>query len=353
MKEPDMRRRFAGPWLGLVPSALAALAAIALVLAALAPPPAARRGIAAEGAPATRLDPAAWGSDHVGQEVPPYMESGECLFCHRNDVGGTWQTNRHNLTIREPAAGDPAMAALQGHPATRPLAGEVQLILGDTRAQRFLKRSQAYGKADLLTPVAVFGRGRRARLEHAEHPHWDTESFALKCAGCHTTGVDPNAHAFVTVSLDCFTCHGDAPAEHANDPTLMPLAKARQDSPAVVISICGSCHLRGGKAKSNGLPYPNNFVAGDNLFRDFQVDFAAADDERLSPADRHVLTNARDVVVNGRKDMTCLSCHDVHAGSSKKHRELPVERMCGQCHDPGQPIKGHKAYDVHSETCQY
>ncbi len=300
-----------------------------------------------------KLDPAAWGSDHVGQGLPFYMESGECLFCHRNEVGGTWQKNRHNLTIREQLADDPAMQALRDGEATAELADQVELILGDTRAQRFLKRSKAYGKVDLLSPVATFGRGRRARLTHADNPHWDGESFALQCAGCHTTAVNPETNAFATVSLDCYTCHGDATEEHANDPTLISLAEAREDPPAVVISICASCHVRSGTSKSTGLPYPNNFVAGDNLFKDFQVDFDQADDEQLNPADRHVMTNVRDVVVHGRESMTCLTCHDVHNSSSKKHRELAVEAICFQCHDQREPITGYKRYDVHSERCQY
>jgi hypothetical protein len=300
-----------------------------------------------------RIDPAAWGSDHVGREVPQYMESGECLFCHRDQVGGTWQTNKHDRTIRDAEAAEPAMQALAADPKTKGLVGEVQLLLGDTRAQRFLKRSATYGKADLLSVRAIFGRGRRPRLESAEKPHWDDHTFATGCAGCHATAVNPETHAYSTVSLDCFACHGDATDEHANDPKLMPLAKARKDPPAVVTSICASCHVRFGKSKSSGLPYPNNFVAGDNLFRDFQVDFDRADDAKLNPADRHVMDNVREVVERGRETMTCLSCHDVHSGSSKKHRELAVEKYCQHCHDAGQPIQGHKTYEVHSERCQY
>jgi predicted CXXCH cytochrome family protein len=340
----------------MVPSALLAVVACALLGAAIFGVPAPHRLLAAkppEPSDPKRLDPAAWGSDHVGQEIPFYMEGGECLFCHRNDVGGTWQKNRHNLTIREPGAGEPALEALRQKDSTKALADDGQLILGDTRAIRFLKRSQAYGKADMLSPVATFGLGRRARLTNVEAPHWDSKTFARQCAGCHATAVNPQTHAFSTVSLDCYACHGDASDEHANDPTLMPLAKAREDSPAVVTSICASCHIRNGKSKSSGLPYPNNFVAGDNLFQDFQVDFDQADDERLNPADRHVLTNVRDVVVHGRETTTCLSCHDVHTSSSKKHRELAVEAICLQCHDPGQPITGHKRYDVHSKRCRY
>ncbi|HEY4311899.1 MAG TPA: cytochrome c3 family protein [Pirellulales bacterium] len=310
--------------------------------------------IAAEAPADTKtLDPAAWGEDHVGQELPEYMESGECLFCHRNEVGTTWGTNKHNRTIREPEADNLALAALRADPATKQPADEVQLIMGDTRETRFLKRSAAYGKLDLRTVGATLSRTGRAKLDHVDKPTWNTEIFAAECAGCHATAVDPETHAFAAPSLDCFTCHGDAPAKHANDPKLMPLAKARKDSPAVVTSICAQCHVRFGKSKSTGLPYANNFVAGDNLFRDFQVDFALADDVKINPADRHVLDNVRDVVLYGRESMTCLSCHQVHTGSTKAHRDVPDQKYCLHCHEAGKPKKEHIPYEVHSQRCQY
>jgi hypothetical protein len=336
-----------GRMLKFLPSAAVAMLAIALALAILvrlqAAPPAGRQ----------ELDPAAWGSDHVGQGVPRYMESGECLFCHRNQVGGTWQTDKHNRTIRDAEPGEPAVQALAANPKTKDFASQVELLLGDTRAQKFLKRSGAYGKVDLLSATAVFGRGRRARIEAPDKPQWDVALFAKECAGCHTTAVDPQTHAFASVGLDCFTCHGDAPDSHTEDATQILLARERKDPAAAVTSICASCHVRFGKSRASGLPYPTNFVPGDNLFRDFQVDWRAADDATLNPADRHVLDNVRDVALYGRESMTCLSCHEVHASSTKKHRELAVVQYCQHCHDAGTPIQGHKAYEVHSERCRY
>jgi hypothetical protein len=134
---------------------------------------------------------------------------------------------------------------------------------------------------------------------------------------------------------------------------LILLAKARKDSPQVVTSICASCHVRFGKSRASGLPYPSNFLAGDNLFKDFKVDFDKADDETLNPADRHVMENVRDVVLYGRDSTTCLTCHAVHTGTTKAHRDLPVERTCLVCHEDTKPIKGHKTYEVHSTRCRY
>ncbi len=339
--------------LSLAPSAALGLAAASLLVVPVFHVLRPQQSVAAPPSIKKPLDPAAWGADHVGQPAPQFMESGECLFCHRIDVGITWAGNKHNRTVREPQADEPAMVALRADARTKPFADDVQLILGDTRAQRFLKRDKAYGKLDLLSTTAAMGRGRRPRLESIERVHWDDQAFATACAGCHTTAVDPQTHAFAAVSLDCFACHGDGPAEHSNDPKLMPLAKARADSAAVVTSVCASCHVRFGKSKTSGLPYPTNFVAGDNLFKDFQVDFGRADDEKMNPADRHVMANVRDVVVEGIETVTCLSCHDVHAGSTKKHRALKTQQSCMMCHDAGAPISGHKTYTVHSERCQY
>lgn len=300
-----------------------------------------------------KLDPAAWGADHVGQPIPQYMESGECLFCHRDKVGATWGKNRHNRTIREAEASEPAMAALRDNKGTAEFADQVKLLLGGPHASRFLRRAKAYGHVDMLSVAARKGRGDRARLEHADNPHWDAKSFAQSCAGCHTTAVDTKTQAFAALALDCYSCHGEGAEEHANDPSLMPLSRRRKDPPRAVTSICASCHLRFGKSKSSGLPYANNFVAGDNLFKDYQVDWALADDPEINPADRHVLANVRDVVVNGQESMTCLSCHDVHTGSSRRHRDVPEQKYCLQCHVAGKDKKQLVPYEVHSERCQY
>src|SRR5262245_22809829 len=50
--------------------------------------------------PKANLNPAAWGSDHVGRPVPEYITGDECLFCHRITIGPGWSRTRHQSTIR-------------------------------------------------------------------------------------------------------------------------------------------------------------------------------------------------------------------------------------------------------------
>ena len=304
--------------------------------------------------PPKMLDPAAWGSDHVGQPVPEYMTGDECLFCHREDVGQTWALNRHHRTIRQADPDSPALVALYKFPGSSAQAEHVQLVLGHNKRQRFLKPTDAYGQLALLStgwlPTVGAEPGKLIRTENA---HWDMQTFGKSCAGCHATGVDSQTHSFMAPSLDCYVCHGDVTIEHTKNPSLMLLARERHDPARVVISICAQCHVRTGRSRSTGLPYPNNFVPGDNLFRDFQVDFSVESLATANPADRHVLENVRDVVLFGRDETTCLSCHDVHRQSGRKHHRAEGTEICLNCHNATAPKAVRKTYEVHSGTCGY
>lgn len=300
---------------------------------------------------ATPLDPAAWGEDHVGQPVPEFVESGECLFCHRGSVGGDWQRNRHALTIHDVAPDGAELKPLVA--AHAEAAAQVRLLLGHSRSVRYLRKSEKYGHLDLLNVGAAGTRGGRFKLTGDAEPVWQPEHFNQRCAGCHSLAVDPETAAFAAPSLDCFACHGDATEEHANEPALMPLAKARRDPPRVVVSICAQCHVRHGHSRSTGRPYATNFVAGDNLFKDFEVDWSAADDPALNTIDRHVLENVRDVVLWGREELTCVSCHTVHKSDDSRHRELPRTTSCQVCHEPDKPLTEFLRSEVHSPLCEY
>lgn len=298
------------------------------------------------------LEPAAWGSDHVGKPVPAFISGDECLFCHR-DVGPTWGANRHGQTIRTADSNATAFKALLQSPETKGLAAEVELLLGGSNRQRFLKRSEQHGKLDLLSADWVPPRdGADGKFTKAENPRWDSQAFGGRCAGCHASGVDSSKQTFTAISLDCFACHGEVPEKHTTQGSLVILSPHGRQSPAAVTSICAQCHLRTGVSRSSGLPFANNFVAGDNLFRDFSVDLSDAAILKLNRGDRHVQENVRDVVLLGRESVTCLSCHSIHKQSSKKHRLVADGNLCRNCHGT-ESKKERIAYEAHSSVCGY
>jgi hypothetical protein len=297
-------------------------------------------------------DPKAWGGNHAGKPTPDFVHGDECLFCHRNDIGPGWQRNAHGVTVRQ-REDAPELGEMLKQPALARVAPEVEYFLGSRHRTRFLKKD-GYGKFALLNTQAVLGANARLeKLIDPEKPEWDKQRFANRCAGCHTTAVDASTKAFSEFGIDCYTCHGVVDLNHTKDISLVFLSKKRRTDARAINSTCAQCHLRMAKSRSTGLPYPNNFVAGDNLFQDYDVDFAKADDESLNPGDRHVLQNVRDVALNGSEFPTCISCHDIHKQSSLKHHRAPRTAMCADCHNAEGPIKGSKPYAVHSGLCEY
>jgi hypothetical protein len=298
-----------------------------------------------------------WGSDHVGSSLPEYATGDECLFCHRDRFGADWSKNAHQRTMRPFDSAGAEMAALKAAPEARRFADQVELVLGDRKQIRFLKRTAEYGKLAMLSakfsPVPPTAKSRRVHgtLVDVKDLRWDDQTFARSCAGCHTTGVDSKTHSFSAISLDCFTCHGVVDQKHA-ETKLVYFAKEHQDPPRVVVAICGQCHLRTGKSQSTGLPYPSNFVAGDNLFRDFQVRLTDSDLAAMNPADRHVAQNVREVL-DSKSQTSCVTCHDVHRQSAAKHRQVAEGASCVSCHEPGKPRSQWKHYEEHSPICGY
>src|SRR5262245_7516247 len=298
------------------------------------------------------VDPKAWGGNHVGKPIPEYIHGDECLFCHRNDIGPTWQKNAHGVTVRQREDAPELTKILESMPALSDLSKQIEYFLGSRHRVRFLKK-EGYGKFTTLNAQAAFGEtGQAAKLIDHEKLAWDKEKFANRCAGCHTTAVDAETKAFSAFGLDCYTCHGEVDINHTQDTSLVLLSKKRRSDARAITSLCAQCHLRESKSRSTGLPYPNNFVAGDNLFQDLDVDWARADDQKLNAGDRHVWRNARDVALHGAESVTCLSCHQVHANSSFKHRRVLKAPICAECHQ-GEGFKDIKRYEVHSPLCEY
>ncbi len=248
--------------------------------------------------------------------LPEFIAGDQCLFCHRNDIGPGWQKNRHNLTIQLKQGTDDAYT------------------LGARERRRALRKT---------------GYGRFA-IEDAAG--WHATKFNDRCAGCHATAVDAATKAFAAVSIDCYACHGVVDLEHANDTTKILLSKKRGRDARQIASICGSCHLRGGYSLAKGFPYAWHYVAGDDLFADYVADLDQAADAGLNPGDRHVYRNVRDVLQNN-SDVSCLSCHAVHGGSSDKHRRVRTSAACLDCHYETGPKKNVKRYTVRSRTCEY
>lgn len=230
-------------------------------------------------------------AEAIAQSIADYPTGDSCLFCHRDDIGSSWLDNAHAWTVRP--AGEP--------PQVRPVPPDATHVIGKEHS-RALKQN-GYGRFSLL---ALDGKS------------WQPNVFEKQCAGCHTTAVNPQTGEFSSIGLDCYACHGNVPEDHATRKGTALLARTRANADKEVIAICGSCHLRGGHSKTSGRPYPHAYVAGDDLFKDFQVDLQLNSRVKLDSSDSHVYLKTR-AVLQGGSDKSCADCHRIH-GPPEQHQ---------------------------------
>lgn len=232
-------------------------------------------------------------ADARAKAIADYPTGDSCLFCHRNEIGSTWLENSHAWTVRP--VGEP--------PAVSPLPADATHVIGREHF-RSLKQN-GYGKFALRT---------------LGDTSWQTSVFEKQCAGCHTTAVNPQTGEFSGIGLDCYSCHGNVPEDHATKKGTALLSRTRPNADREVISICGSCHLRGGRSKSSGRPYPHAFVAGDDLFQDFAVDLKRDTHAQVDDSDSHVYLKTR-AVMRGGSDKSCVDCHRIHGPPESKSKD--------------------------------
>ncbi len=231
-----------------------------------------------------------WGGDHVGRPIPDYVDGEVCLFCHRDDIGTSWQGNSHARTVR--TDGDSYL-----------------LGAGDTpRRMRLLRAGR-------------FGIERGGKI--------DASRFTKRCAGCHASGFDSRTGLFFSIGIDCFACPGDAPLKHSNDVSLVQLSR------------------------STGLPFANNYVAGDNLLLDFAAAFDEESLQALPWGERHIFENARSVLLGAEERTTCIRCHRIHGDGFVRHRRIARADLCYTCHEPARRLAAPAEYERHNALCEY
>lgn len=233
----------------------------------------------------------------------PFVTGDECLFCHQEHVGVTWQKNAHAQTVR-------------------PEGNEFRLGSGRQAMARRLKQN-GYGRFDLF-----------------DGSRWNSAKFSERCVGCHTTAVDPSTRQFTAFGLDCYACHGSVPLEHSRDKSLAWLSSKRRSDARLVVSTCASCHLRG------AFNDPVGYVAPADLFAK-TIDLSKGE----SP---HIAANVR-LLLAEESSSTCLDCHTIHgaqAGTAKHRRATPTP-VCLVCHYESGPKSRVKPQPRGSVVCEY
>lgn len=320
--------------------------------------------------------------------APGYVGSDACASCHEKEYREWWESLHSKMeqpatagTIRGSFTPDGTIVALAGGRRLAMIANEgrffveapdsagsqrlypVERTVGNRHKQRYLTRfPDGSWRALPVQWNASDGRfvewGHLASGKPGSGGFWadDAWQWQLKCAGCHTTGLDlgyePSSKTYRTrwkdLAIGCEACHGpgevhvDAKGGRENIVCPSRLPRARQDD------VCGKCHSRGTAGPEEGAPgglpgriaYPYNMIPGAVL----DEHFVQVTPER-NPGDywgdgssknhHQQLTDWRNSVMHrhgGDRAPSCTTCHEPHRASELRG-SIEDNGLCITCHD--------------------
>ena len=197
----------------------------------------------------------------------------------------------------------------------------------------------------------------RASAKPGSGEFWadDAWSWQLKCAGCHTTGLDLGYDAtkktwdskWNELAIGCESCHGPGESHVASHGRKEDIACPSRMSHSLQLDACGKCHSRGSAGPAQGAPaglptriaYPFNMVPGTALEKSFTEvtieknpkEFWADGAAKNHHAQWNDYTNSGMCSKGGDKSPTCTTCHDPHRADALR---APMEdnRLCIRCH---------------------
>jgi predicted CXXCH cytochrome family protein len=266
-----------------------------------------------------------------------YIGARECQSCHRG-VGSSHDETRHAMTLREPR-GDAVLANFDqdeeirqvqfpGEDAPRPFTGDdIGFVVGSARyVQRYLYEVD---RNEYMVFPAEWNVVEQRWQAYTLADNWPDVAYDWNqnCAGCHTTGLDPDRGRWEDDAVQCESCHGpgsvhaeiaDDADNDLNDETLVEIRAAIIANPDP--QICGQCHSQG--TGSDNRAYPVGYRPGDDLL--LTLNLATPDDSAHWRASGHasgqnmqynewLLSGHASALASLRSsdqaNDTCLECH--------------------------------------------
>ncbi len=220
-------------------------------------------------------------------EEADYVGSKECQSCHRGTATSHKDT-RHALTLRDakPATilgqfgQDDTIRQVQfpGEDAPRAFtADDIAFVVGSGRdVQRYLYKVD---RNKYMVLPAEWNVAEQKWEPYALASSWPDAAYdwIQNCAGCHTTGLDPEKGRWEDDAVQCEACHGPGSIHQktakdaGRNPDDSELSAVRA---AIVVSpdaqICGQCHSQGTTAAKD-YPYPVGYRPSQDLAQTFTL----------------------------------------------------------------------------------
>ncbi len=302
-----------------------------------------------------------------------YVGASVCKACHAEKYDAVFQT-RHPWKVRpvdDPGVeiiadwtkGEDVRTTVMDDGQTRPFTlDDVDYVIGAKPGwkQRYIK---VIDGAWRILPAQFNLATQEWVPYHADE--WMERDYRDKCAGCHTTGYDPDTKTWVDFGVTCEACHGPG-SEH--------VAAGGGEDVAIVATVdaqvCARCHVRGKDV--NGYGWPQDYRPGGDVKVEDVYTFVTVEDGKIWP-DGHAKSHhqqymewvnsghakaldtlkanphaqdfcaachSADARLQGATletaqfGVTCVTCHDGHTGQESMLR-VEAYDTCVECHNGG------------------
>jgi len=299
-----------------------------------------------------------FGATFVGSET--------CKKCHERTYL-EWKTSLHSRMMRDVKA-DPLanIGDFESPSDVRTFKKEdVSYTLGSQWKQQYLKRE---GKDLIVFPAQYNVTTGQWKPYLPDKP--DKRSWFNECAGCHTTGVDPEKKSFVEMGVACEACHGPGSNHVEAIPgyEIPTIIQAKRLTPAQAAQICGSCHTRG-RDKTGKYAYPVDYQvhkgeANMRLFFNEASPDNGHEAEYFWPSGESKYSNQQYLdwkqSQHAKVGVVCVTCHNVHRSRTTlvstegggpgfldtiiSKTRLFEDRLCKSCHTTVQYRSVHKIH---------
>jgi len=278
-----------------------------------------------------------------------FVGAEKCATCHAAYFDG-WKTTLHSKMFQRPIVDGPQRTILgdfdiasPNHPALKDVKG----VVGSRWKQRYLvevngeevvfngqwsvqeKKWQPYtAKSDWWWP---------------EHKDWEHRSNFKLCAGCHSTGLNPETQKWEELNISCESCHG-AGRKHSETSLIQDIINPARLSKERSMDICLSCHLAGRPhGAQTEYAWPVGYTPGDVLstyWKGFEPEGKVTPEFWLDGTAKKNRVQGNTFVQSVMHDahLQCANCHNSHNGlhTAMTIKSATDNALCLTCHDSGQ-----------------
>lgn len=190
-----------------------------------------------------------------------------------------------------------------------------------------------------------------------------TNSFEMKCAACHNTGLELKKinggyeSKYVELNTGCEKCHGPGSGHVKSPKAKGSIVNPRKLAYERAIEVCGQCHSRGVSVPNGTFEFPWNdkdnkpYKLGEPLANYYQFKPGVWGDTQSHARQHHQQWIDLQKSKHFQAKVTCFDCHNAHGGPGRNQlvKADYNNNLCLSCHGKDKRFSNAAAVRNHSK----